>query len=184
MPTKVILVHGKSTDPSQKWYPWLAREMAGLGMAFHAPKLPHADEPFMEEWEACLDRLHPDESTILIGHSRGGMAVLRWLEDQPPELTVKRVILVATNAGSLKSRVILSESNHGFYTKNGYNFTKIRQHCADFRVMHSKDDAWVPYTQGQENAAGLHAQLMTFENKGHFGMGVDGIPELLDLITA
>lgn len=178
----VILMHGKDANPMQKWYPWLARELAARHIPCSAPALPHADEPHIEEWKAMLTNLQPSQETILIGHSRGGVAVLRWLEDQPKELKVKCVILVATNSGLIKNQTVPGETNYGFYSEDGYDFPKILQHCNDFIILHSRDDKWVPYVQGIENAEGLHAKLLTFEDRGHFGKGINEIPELLEVI--
>lgn len=180
---KVILMHGKSTSPSEKWYPWFAEQAEKFGWEYHAPALPKTDDPVMSEWKQCLADLNPDDNTVLVGHSRGGVAILRWLEDQPTELKVRKVILVATNSGLLKNRAIKSESNYGFYTENGYDFAKIKQHCNDFVVFHSTDDEWVPYEAGTENAAGLNAKLLTFKDRGHFGKKISEIPELLEEIN-
>jgi predicted alpha/beta hydrolase family esterase len=179
---KVILLHGLNTNPNDKWYPWLAQEMKQRGIEFAAPTLPNPTDPDITAWTAELDKLHPDENTILVGHSRGGVAVLRWLEVQPASLKVKKVILIATNSGFTHKRTVKTESNHGFYTEQGYDFDRIKQHCDDFVILHSKDDQWVPYEAGVENAEGLGARLLTFERKGHFGKGVDEIPELLEEI--
>lgn len=176
---KVILLHGKNADPTSKWYPWFAKTMQERGIECNIPLLPQSDDPDIEAWKRKIHELHPDEDTVLIGHSRGGVALLRWHEDQPANVRVKKVILIAANSGFLHRRAIPAESNHGFYTKEGYDFAKIRQHCNDFVVLHSKDDQWVPYDNGEENAAGLHAKFLAFENKGHFGKGVDEIPELV-----
>jgi hypothetical protein len=172
-------MHGKNVGPNDKWYPWFGDEVRKLGIEYYAPELPKSDNPYIEEWKQCLEELHPDKDTVLIGHSRGGVAVLRWLEDQPPSVKVKKVILVAANSGFADKMAIKSETNHGFYTKEGYDFAKISQRCDNFVVLHSKDDQWVPYEAGLENTEGLHARLLTFENKGHFGKGVDEVPELI-----
>lgn len=179
---KVILMHGKDVGPSDKWYPWFADTVRGLGFEYHAPVLPKSDNPYIDEWKQCLTGLRPDESTVLVGHSRGGVAVLRWLEDQPANVKVRKVILIAANSGFTDKMAIKSETNRGFYTKQGYDFAKIKQHCNNFVILHSKDDQWVPYEAGQENATSLNAKLMTFDNKGHFGKGVDTIPELIEEI--
>lgn len=125
----VILMHGKGADPTQKWYPWLAQELAARHIPFDAPALPNADEPHIKEWQDALTSLQPSQGTVLIGHSRGGVAVLRWLEGQPKDLRVESVILVATNSGFIKNQTISGETNYGFYTEEGYDFLKIRQHC-------------------------------------------------------
>ena len=178
----VILIHSKDTDPTQKWYPWLTRKLSARHIPFSAPALPHADEPHIEEWRAALTSFQPSQETVLIGHSRGGVAGLRWLEDQPKELKVKQVILVAANSGFIKNQTVSGETNYGFYTEKGYDFSNILQHCSEFVLLHSKDDQWVPYLQGIENAEGLHAKLLTFDDRGHFGRGINELPELLEAI--
>ncbi|MFZ4648928.1 MAG: RBBP9/YdeN family alpha/beta hydrolase [Patescibacteria group bacterium] len=177
---RIVLIHGKNTDPTKKWYPWLKEVAMKKGFVFIAPVLPHPDEPIMAEWLAAIDKTEPDEDTIMIGHSRGGVAILRWLENQAPEMKVKKVILVATNSGRLCDKPIASETNHGFYTDEGYDFKKIKSHCQDFIVLHSKDDPWVPFASGEFNAQGLSAKFLRFENYEHFGNKFSMLPELLD----
>lgn len=107
------------------------------------------------------------------------MAILRWLEKQPANQKVKKVILMATNSGLESNRTIKSETNYGFYTEKGYDFEKIKNHCDNFVVMHSKDDPWVPFEQGVENTKGLNAKFLEFDHYKHFGTGLNKIPELL-----
>lgn len=178
---KVILMHGKDTDPSKKWYPWLAQEIKKMGIDFLAPKLPNSDDPEINTWLLELEKIQPDEETILIGHSRGGVAILRYLEKLPEDKKIKKVILVATNSGSSFKRN-KTENNKGFFTENGYDFEKIKLHCNDFVVLHSKDDQWVPFESGVENSKGLNAKFLEFNNRGHFGKGIKDIPELLNEI--
>ncbi len=181
---KVVLIHGKDTDPTKKWYPWLAGEMQKRGIEFITPHLPNSADPIMKEWINEIDETNPDEHTILIGHSRGGVAILRWMEQLPENKKVKKVILVATNSGLTEDKPIASESNKGFYTENGYNFEKIKRHCDKFIVLHSKDDTWVPFSAGEKNASGLDAKFLQFTDRGHFGNSVNSIPELLEEIES
>ncbi|XLQ19662.1 MAG: alpha/beta fold hydrolase [Candidatus Moraniibacteriota bacterium] len=164
----VILMHGKDTNPQEKWYLWLAEEMNKKGILFVAPVLKNAENPYMDEWLAQLDELKPNKNTVLIGHSRGGVAILRWLEKQPKDFKVKKVILVAANYAKIDDKHT-KENTHGFYTEDGYDFEKIKQHCDDFVVLHSHDDDWVPFEHGEKNAKGLDAKFLKFDNKGHFG---------------
>ena len=180
---KVVLMHGKDTDPSRKWYPWFISEMKERGIEVIAPALPKPNNPVMSEWLDALDKTKPNEKTILVGHSRGGVAIFRWLENLAPNQRVKKVILLATNSGLESKRAVKSESNFGFYTQEGYNFEEIKKHCDNFVVMHSKDDPWVPFEQGVENAKGLGAKFLQFDHYKHFGTGVDKIPELLTEIA-
>lgn len=180
----VILLHGKNTGPEDKWYPWFAREMSRLDIKCEIPALPNADEPVMAEWLAVIDNLKPDEDTIFVGHSRGGVAILRWLENQPADYTCRGCILLATNSGRNEHRTIEGETNYGFYTDQGYDFDAIRTHTDRFFVLHSKDDQWVPYVQGVENSQGLHGELITFKGLNHFGVGVHRIDDLVGIVKA
>lgn len=179
----IILLHGKATDPTKKWYPWLKAKMTENNINFSAPVLPNPNDPEINEWLSELDKLKPGPDSILIGHSRGGVAILRWLEKQPAETKVKKVILVAVNSGYSKKRN-KTENNKGFFTKNGYDFDKIKLYCSNFVVLHSKDDEWVPFSAGEENAKGLNAKFIAFEDRGHFGgkLKKQEIPELLEEI--
>lgn len=176
---RAILMHGKDTDPTQKWYPWFRKVVEDAGLEFNAPTLPNANDPKIEEWVQELQKLNPDEETILVGHSRGGVAILRWLE-QKESKPVRKVILAATNSGFLKNKAVPEENGNGFYTASGYDFDAIREKCNEFVVLHSRDDAWVPFSHGEENAAGLRAKFLMFDDRGHFGRDVGEIPELLE----
>lgn len=90
-----------------------------------------------------------------------------------------KVVLIATNSGNSAKRN-KTENNQGFFTETGYDFKKIKSHCDNFVVFHSRDDQWVPFEAEEENAQGLNAKFLKFDNKRHFGAEIDKIPELLN----
>ncbi|MBS3081766.1 hypothetical protein J4416_02390 [Candidatus Pacearchaeota archaeon] len=49
-------------------------------------------------------------------------------------------------------------------------------------VFHSKDDQWVLFEAGVENANGLSAKTYFFNNRNHFGKIIGEFPELLNEI--
>lgn len=110
--TKVILIHGKDADPSQKRYPRLKSEVEKRGIKCAAPALPNASDPILAERLDEIEKLNPDENTILIGHSRGGVAILRWLQRQTNDKKVKKTILVAANNPSVNEKN-QKENTHG-----------------------------------------------------------------------
>ncbi|MCK5319767.1 alpha/beta hydrolase [Candidatus Parcubacteria bacterium] len=179
----VILIHGKDTDPTKKWYPWLKKEVEKKGVKFIAPKLPKAEDPVLIEWLNEIENSKPDENTIFVGHSRGGVAILRWIEKLPENKKIKKVILVAANNPAVSEKN-QKKDTHGFYELGEYNFEKIKHHCNNFVVLHSKDDEWVPFSAGEENAKGLNAKFLKFNNRGHFGKKLpkQEISELLNEI--
>jgi len=177
---KVIIVHAKSATPEDKWYPWLINKINEKRINCLCPELPNSKDPKIDEWINEINKMNPDENTILVGHSRGSVAILRWLEQLPFGKNVKKIILVAVSSGNSKS-MNKSKNSKGFYTKEGYNFAKIKSHCRDFVVIHSKEDNVVPFSAGEENAKALNAKFKVYENKEHFNNPKE-IPEVLEEI--
>lgn len=175
----VVFVHGKDRSPSDIWYPWFGDQVRAAGMTFKAPSLTTGSTPVLAEWLAGIDATEPDEHTVLVGHSRGGMAVLRWLEQAPKGVKVAKVILLATNRGDDPDK-----AGGDFFYAGDYNFKKIKQHCDDFVVFHSRDDEWVPFEAGEHNAEGLGAKFVVFDRKGHLGSTLATFPELVQEIIS
>jgi len=179
--SKVILLHGKDKSPKDIWYPWIKQECDRRGIVCSVPDLPGGSHPKLVQWLAAIDSEHPEADTVLVGHSRGGMAILRWLEH--PNRQVNKAILVAANSATIED-----QEKGDFYTPGPYKFELIKSNCKDFVLFHSKDDPWVPYEAAVQNAKGLGGRLIMYEDKGHFGTQPDGsmlveFPELLQEIV-
>ena len=176
-------MHGKSAAPTDGWYGWLAGEVGASGLEFTAPALPRPSEPVCAEWMDVLDRLEVDEHTVLIGHSRGGVAILRLLENQPSAVRVGKIVLVATNSSTGSRPVTPEIAAYGFYSIARYDNAAIKRHCDDITIIHSKDDGLVPYRAAMQNARTLKAKLITVKKSGHFGARVREMPMIVDMLN-
>lgn len=80
---RVVLIHGngggKGTD---NWLPYVKSELEKLGISCEAPDMPDPELARAEYWLPFLQNtLKVDESTILVGHSSGAVAALRYAEE-------------------------------------------------------------------------------------------------------
>jgi len=177
---RIIFLHGKHGDLKKKtWYTWFKKEMEKKGIEIHMPQLPHTDEPVYGEWMKEIEKLKPDESTIMIGHSRGAVSILRYLEKSSSK-KIKKAILIAGRVGEKNGRF----NSPGFYDEKGYDYDKIKKKCEDFLFISSKDDAVVPFEESLHNSQKLNSPLMEFVDKGHFTSRIQKFPELVDLISS
>src|SRR5437868_4096780 len=80
--TGPFIIHGYLSYPEEAWLPWLKRELERNGYTVALPAMPQPDQPVIAEWIEFIARLvgQPGPDTVLIGHSMGVQAVLRYLE--------------------------------------------------------------------------------------------------------
>jgi predicted alpha/beta hydrolase family esterase len=80
------------------FYPWLASERPPGFDAVRALEMPDPKQPTLEAWVSALTTAlgtAPAPGTVLMGHSVGCQAVMRYLAALPPGNTVDGVLLVA-----------------------------------------------------------------------------------------
>ena len=96
----VLFVQGGGEGTHEEWdngiRESLEREL-GPDYAVRYPRMPHEADPKYAAWRAALKRHFAglDEGAILIGHSIGGAILIRTLADDPPNLRVGGIFLIA-----------------------------------------------------------------------------------------
>lgn len=86
---RLLIVPRWSGTPASDWYPWLVRSVtpAGVFNDVTIGDMPHPSCPTIDSWPAKLAELlataAPD-GTMLVGHSVGCQAILRFLAQRPP----------------------------------------------------------------------------------------------------
>ena len=180
--TTVIFIHGFNSNPSDSFKPWLKEELEKQGVIVKMPQMPEADAPKLPIWLKVIDELirMSDGKIILAGHSLGGTAILRYLEQQPPRPIAAAVLVaaVATNAPGHPPAI----SN---FLKDPWQFDQIRAHCPNLFAIHSQDDTAVPFSDSKLLEASLPLKLTTVNGYGHFSRreNVTKVPELLKLLV-
>ncbi len=173
-----VVVHGQMSSPKTGWRPWLVERLESGGIKAVAPEFPSTQNNKLQDWTEVFDKQKIDENTVLVGHSRGAMAILRWLEKAPLDTRVGKVVLVAPNHHFQPER----KDSDKFYSQP-LDFEKLKVQCHDYTVIHSRDDDQAPYEAGVEITEGLGAQLISLDGRGHFGKEESPtVPEILEAI--
>lgn len=88
--------------PDHDYYPWLRRELAARGRFAEviSPEMPNPGEPTVTAWPARIAEALGDDPqvlarTVVLGHSVGCQAVLRYLAALPAGTRIAGALLVA-----------------------------------------------------------------------------------------
>lgn len=182
-----IIIHGRPDkeeyfDDAQPkpteahWLPWLKESLEAQGFLVFVPAMPVPYEPVYEDWKREFERFPLDSDTVLIGHSRGGAFLLRFISDH--DVRVGKVFLIAPSI----------TPNHP--VEVGFSEFRIDPHAVaktnGVAVFYSTDDE-----EGiLQSVAKIQSQLPNvvvkkFSDRGHFTTedGVTEFPELLQEIV-
>ena len=102
---RAIIIHGmpskeqyynlsKDSQSNCHWLPWLQQQLCAHDILTQTPEMPQPYSPNYEAWKEEFERLSPDESTLLVGHSCGGGFIIRWLSENP-DIIIGKLVLVA-----------------------------------------------------------------------------------------
>lgn len=162
--TNVLIFHGTGGHPLENWFPWLKQELEKEGPKVFVPAFPHPKDHPLPDWLSVLKDYEKfiNDQSILIGHSLGGLFLLRVLErlDHP----VKASFFVSAPVGVKPIRFYDSDfAFSGF----DFNWEKIKQNAGKVTVYHSDNDPYVSLGNGEELAKQLGTNLTFIPNAGH-----------------
>lgn len=173
-PTRAILIHGNGGSTSGDiWLPWVARELAALGLTVVNQTFPDNVRARASVWLPFLESLGAGADTILIGHSSGAVAAMRYAERH-------------RLAGSVLVGVCHTDLGDGGEAASGYyrapwQWTQIRDHQPWIAIYNSTDDPHIPIAEARFVAAQLRCAYFEFSDRGHFTDDRE-FPELVTFI--
>jgi predicted alpha/beta hydrolase family esterase len=171
---KAILIHGNGgCTAGDIWLPWLERELTALGLVVTNQTFPDNIKARAKVWLPHLEALGADEHTILIGHSSGAVAAMRYAETH-------RLL------GSILVGVCYTDLGDRFEAASGYfdapwQWPRIRDHQQWIAIYNSTDDPHIPIAEPRFVAAQLRCSYFEFTDRGHF-VDQRQFPEILDLV--
>jgi predicted alpha/beta hydrolase family esterase len=138
------------------------------------PQMPNGRMAYYKARKIWFEKIFPylnDEEPILIGHSLGGMFLMKYLTENMFPKNIKQLHLVAAVLDDEKEYV-------GDFSIDISKIPLLQNKVNDIYIYHSTDDHLVPYSQGQRISALLpNAKFLTFEDRQHFNQ--PDFPELL-----
>ncbi|MDD5103900.1 MAG: alpha/beta fold hydrolase [Candidatus Peribacteraceae bacterium] len=171
---KIIFLHGNSGEGvGHYWFPYAAREFRTLGFEVRAKDFPDAHLARKSIWLPFLEKeCGADENSILIGHSSGAIAVMRWAEQHQ---IVGSVLVGAyyTDTGSENERL-------SGYFDDPWDFEAIRRNQQWIIQFASVDDPFFPIEEPRLVSRELQTEYHEFTNRGHFFE--KEFPELIEAV--
>ncbi|MFI2473349.1 RBBP9/YdeN family alpha/beta hydrolase [Nocardia xishanensis] len=135
----IVISHMFAGSSAEVWYPAVQAEFAEAGCRVLVPDLPDPAAPELTAWLKALGHAVDPAfagDTVLVGHSLGGVNVLRLLEAHDVDRygPFKGVVLVASMA-----KEVGYDALAGFFA-GGFDWDRIRKAAGDIRVLHAIDD--------------------------------------------
>ncbi len=180
----IFIFHGTGGHPQENWLPWLKAELEKQSHTVIVPAFPTPEGQSLDAWLAILETYSEQiqADSILIGHSLGGLFLLRVLEQL--KHPVKAAIFVAAPIGI---KPIRNYDADQAFSPSGFNFDweTIKLHAKQFVVFHSDTDPYISRGNGEQLAAQLGVPLTFIPDAGHFNAaaGYTKFERLFEIIT-
>lgn len=189
MSKRIIIVHGWGKSPKTDWFPWAKEELEKKGFEVLVPEMPETNWPKIEPWVETLVKAvgRAGEEVILVGHSIGCQAVLRFLETLPENQKIGKAILVAPwftltpETTEEKEDAEIADP----WLNTSLNFDKVKSKANSFTAILSDNDPFIPLEENKKIfEEKLGAEVIIKENQGHFDeeVGIKKLPLLLKYI--
>ena len=175
MSPKIIFIHGNGGGTGEdNWFPWCVKEFRKLGLTSVAPDFPDPKLARAKYWLPYIQHdLKADENTILIGHSSGAVAAMRYAE--------KHKILGSVLVGASYTDLGDETEKLSGYFNNPWDWHSIVNNQKWIIQFYSTDDPYISIDEARHIHENLNSKYYEFNNQGHFGEDIGKIefPELI-----
>ncbi len=168
---KVILIHGHNSSPQKEKYQIISEKLDELGVDYSIPIFPGGEYPHSKDWLEIIERevKRSEKPIVLVGHSLGTRAILLYLDKFERE--IDSVVLISSFSNNFEKNRKRRDGNYADFFDCAVDTEKVKKLADRFVVVHSEDDDLINYEQGVEIAEELDAELISFEDMGHFSGG-------------
>ncbi|XP_071961918.1 serine hydrolase RBBP9-like [Antedon mediterranea] len=173
---KIAIIPGNGCGDIERcnWYAWANAQFNKIeNVECLLRPMPDPDVARESEWIPFMqDVLKCDEFTIIIGHSSGSQAAMRYAETH----NVLGIVLVSACVTDLG---IENERASGYYDRP-WEWDKIKNNSTFIEQFGSEDDPFLPWSEQMEVAKQLNSKLHHYKEKGHFMTST--FPELITFV--
>lgn len=193
MKTQILIIHGGDAYNSYDDYlnrlkekeltlekinsiGWKENLKNDLGVNFNVltPKMPNPNNAKYAEWKIWFEKIIPllGNEIILIGHSLGGIFIVKYLCENNFPKRIKSTFLIAAPFNT-PSHHPLADFN---IESSLNNFIK---QAGEIYLFHSTDDEIVPFSNAKKYKNEIpNLNLKVLEDRGHFN--TENFPELIE----
>lgn len=169
---KALIIHGWDGNPNEPLHRYLKGELEKLGYEVTVPKMPNPEAPVIKDWINEIDKISGASNDVIIGHSVGCQAILRYIETLKPDIEIPRIVLIAPWM-KLDENTIKEEGEEIAeiakpWMKTPIDFEKVKKRANKFVAIFSDNDPYVPLDQADLFREKLNAEIFIENNQGHF----------------
>ena len=172
---KVVMIHGNGGGNGEGgWFPWVKRQLVHHGFQVLNPSMPDPVEAKASIWLPYMEKeLAIDHDTIIIGHSSGAVAALRYAETH----SIVGSILVAPCYTDLGEP---TETIGEWYDKL-WQWQAICDNQQWIIQFASQDDPFIPIHEARHIHEKINAEYHEYLDREHFGWPTE-IKELPEVV--
>ncbi len=161
--TKIIFVPGNAGCTTQdNWFPNVKAELEKHNLEVIAATFPDPELAREQYWIPFLrDELKAENDTVLIGHSSGAIAAMRFAE--------KYEILGSVLVGTYHTHLGIENEKLSGYFDRPWDWEKIKSNQKWISLFASSDDPWIPIEEPRHIHTKLDCEYHEYKNNGHFG---------------
>jgi uncharacterized protein len=174
---KAILIPGNGGGtPQDNWFPYLEKELPKLGIQAVNVQFPDPELARKKYWLPFIKELGADENTILIGHSSGAVAAMRYAETEK--------ILGSILVGAYYTDLDYESERKSGYFDSPWQWEEIKKNQNWIIQFASTDDPFIPIKEPRFVHKKLNTDYYEYTDQGHFGHGMAPRAEFPELIEA
>jgi predicted alpha/beta hydrolase family esterase len=172
----IIMLHGNNGGTAHDyWFPSVQQEFVRRGLAVVAKDFPDPQVARKDIWLPFLeDVCGAGEHSILIGHSSGAIAAMRYAE--------KHRLFGSVLVGAYYTDTGDDNERRSGYFDDPWDWPSIRGNQRWIIQFASVDDPFFSVDEPRLVSAQLHSEYHEFKKRGHFFDAT--FPELVDAVVA